>query len=121
MASRKKKKKKRSIRSLPQASPETNLGETMTIAWTVTVTTLLLCNLTNAVVYFYVNSHPEAAKMKLLQELLLVAGAIVGILSLLLIPVVYRVRQVPPPRGLVVFGVGVAAASILALLVRILA
>jgi len=97
---------------------ETNLAETITIAWTVTVTTLLLCNLTNILVHFYVNGNPSAKRMILLQGLLLAAGAIIGIISLLLIPLVYRLRRVPPPMGLVVFGACCAAAPILALLVR---
>ncbi len=58
--------------------------------------------------------------MLLLQELMLLAGAIVGTLSLLLLPVLYRVRRVPPPKGLVVFGVCVAVAPLLAILVRVL-
>jgi len=92
----------------------------MTIAWTVTVTTLLFCNLTNVVVHFYVSGNPAAKRMMLLQEMLLAAGALIGILSLLMIPVVYRVRQVPPPKALVVFGVCCAIAPILALMLRTL-
>jgi len=120
MPPRKKKKKTRSSRLIPNAPTETTIAETITIAWTVTVTTLLLSNLTNVLVHFYVNGNPGAKRMILLQQLLLAAGAIIGVLSLLLIPLVYRLRQAPPPKGLVVFGACCAVAPIVALLARTL-
>ncbi len=126
MATRKKKKPKSrsaklSGKSKPSAAApkETQAAEAITIAWTVTVTTLLISNLIGIAVHFYLASNPEAKRMLLLQELLLFAGAVVGMISLALILVVTRVRKVPPPRGVVLFGACVAAAPILAIAVRI--
>jgi hypothetical protein len=56
--------------------------------------------------------------MIMLRELVLLAAAIIGFVSLALLPIVFRVRRVPPPSGLTVFAVCAAAAPILALLVR---
>jgi hypothetical protein len=63
--------------------------------------------------------QPQASQMILLGGLLLFAGAVVGMLLIGLLPILYRVRQVAPPRGLVGFGVLIAAAPILVLLIRI--
>jgi len=92
----------------------------MTVGWVVTLTTLLLCNLAAILAHVYVAQHPDAKLMALLKELMLFAGSVVGIVSLLMLPVLYRVRRVAPPRGLVVFGVCVAAAPILAVVGRML-
>jgi hypothetical protein len=120
MATRKKKSRRRAPKTGASALPETQASESITVAWTVTITTALLCNLAILVAHLYVASHPEAQKMVLLKELLLFAGTVVGMISLLLLPIVHRVRRVPPPIGLVVFGACVAAAPMLALLVRVL-
>ena len=120
MASRKQKKSQtRRLKSLAKATPETRTADAMTVAWTVSVTTVLLCDLACVAATFYVNANPEAKRMLILQALLLFAGGVVGIVSLALLPIVYRVRSVPPPRGLVVFGVCVAGAPLLALLARV--
>jgi hypothetical protein len=54
------------------------------------------------------------------RDLVMFAGAIIGALALLLIPVVYRLRRTPPPRGFTAFAICVAAAPILALVARAL-
>ena len=120
MANRKKNKRSRPVKARAKTSVETRPAEAITVAWTVSVTTVLLCNLTCVGVYFFVASNPEEKKMFLLQNLLLFAGAVVGILSLALLPVVFKVRKIPPPMGLVVFGVCVTAAPILAILAKLI-
>lgn len=121
MSTRKKKNiKARASRSAREETSETRASEALTVAWTVTVTTVLLCNLTNLAAHFYLNSHPEAKRMELLQQLMLLAGALVGALSLIMLPILYRVRRVLPPTGFVVFGACVAAAPILTALMRML-
>ncbi len=49
------------------------------------------------------------------KNLLLMSGALVGLLSLALLPILYRVRTVAPPQSLVVFGICLAAAPLVAL------
>ena len=119
MASRKQKSSKRKLaRPAPAASAESRTGEVVTVGWTVTLTTLFFCNLAAIGAHLYLAGHPEARRMAMLRELLLFAGALVGLLSLALLPVVHRLRQSPPPRGLVVFGVCIAMAPILTLALR---
>jgi hypothetical protein len=119
MASRKKKRsqKRPATRSSP-APVESRSSEVLTIGWTVTLTTLFFCNLAAIAAHFYVAAHPEAQRMAMLRELLLFAGMVTGLLSLVLLSLVHRLRQTPPPRGLVAFGVCIALAPIVAVVLR---
>jgi hypothetical protein len=123
MASRKK-KKKRSKKSLASRSPtelaESRTSDAVTVGWTVTLTTVFFCNLAVVAAHFYVTTHPEALRMAMLRELLLLCGALIGLISLALLPLVKRYRQTPPPRGLVVFGVCIAVAPILVVALRVI-
>ena len=114
------KKKKRTSRRLPEAPVETRTSEAITVGWTVTLTTLLLCNLVAIGAHYYAVAHPEAQRMALLREMLLFAGAVVGSISLVLLPLMHRVRQTPPPRGLVAFGICIAIGPILVVALRAL-
>jgi|GEM_PF-1211822 len=119
MASRKKKRSKRNLASRsPTGSAESRTSEAVTVGWTVTLTTVFFCNLAAVAAHFYVAAHPEAQRMAMLRELLLLSGALVGLLSLALLPLVKRFRQTPPPRGLVAFGVCIAVAPILVVALR---
>lgn len=103
----------------PERLPtETRAAEAITIAWTVTITTLIFCHLITLAAHGYVVLSPAAKKMLLLREMILFAAAIVGVLSMLLLPLVFRHRQVPPPRGVVVFGLCLSIAPILVILLR---
>lgn len=102
------------------APTESKAGEAITVAWAVTVTSLLCCNLTILVLHYLVVRDPSAKSLALLKNLLLIAGSLAGAVSLVLLSVVHRVRTVLPPIGLSVFGALLAAAPLLALLVQFL-
>jgi hypothetical protein len=112
----KQKKKSSQRRAGSTTSTETRASEALTVFWAVTVLTLLGINLVALFAHTYVLSHPAAEKMVLLKGLLLFTGSLMGSVSLVLLPILYRVRQVPPPRGLAVFGACVAIAPIAAVL-----
>lgn len=97
---------------------ESRTSDAATVCWTVSVTTLLMCNVAAVAAQLYARRHPQARGVLMLGEMLLLAGAVIGVASLALLPVVYRVRRVPPPRGLAVFAVCMAAAALLAVIVR---
>lgn len=123
MSKRKTKSRRPARPSAPGHKPSARSGETSavdatTIAWTVSVTMVLICDIAAIAAHFYVQSHRSAHNMAMLRELMLFAGAVTGIVSLLLLPVVFRVRRTPPPSGVTVFAVCAAAAPILALIVR---
>lgn len=112
------KSKKRRKQPRPDVSPESSAGEALTVAWTVTITTLLFCNLAIVASHYIAVQYPDAHGLRLMKELLLMAGSALGVISLALLPIVYRVREVAPPTGLAVFGAYLALAPVLTLIVR---
>ena len=52
------------------STPETRASEAITVAWTVTVTTVLLCNLVIIGSHFYIVNNPDAKKMELLRGMM---------------------------------------------------
>jgi hypothetical protein len=102
----------------PEASAESRTSDAATVCWTVSITTLVMCNIAAVAAQLYARGRPEARGALMLGEMLLISGAVIGVVSLVLLPVVYRVRRLPPPPGLVVFAVCAAVAPILAVVVR---
>lgn len=103
-----------------QRSAETRTSDAATVGWTVSITMVLVCDLAAIVAHLYARGNPQARGVALFGELLLVAGAVVGVISLAMLPIVYRVRRVPPPPGLTAFAACAAVAPILAILVRMM-
>ncbi len=115
MAKRKKNRtQKKALGKTSHAPVETKASESLTVFWTVTVLTVLVTNVMTIAAHYYLVANPEAEKMALLKGLLLFTGALVGGVSLIVLPILYRVRKVLPPPGLAVFGACVAVAPILA-------
>ncbi len=102
----------------PVLPTETRASESLTIFWSVSVLIVLTTNVITLVAHFYLQANPGAEKMALFKGLMLFSGALAGGLSLIVLVVIHRIRVVPPPRGLTVFGACVAAAPILAALAR---
>ena len=118
------KKKRAPNRSTQETAPgapiETRAGESLTVFWAVTVLMLLVTDLIAIAAHFYLTANPAAEKVALLKGLLLFTGSLVGGMSLVVLPILYRVRRVPPPPGIAAFGACVAAAPILAVIVQAL-
>lgn len=112
----KSRKRKKQLADLE--SQESQPSNALTVAWTVTVTTLLFANAAIVFAHWLARQYPDADGLRLMKEMLLMAGGGLGVISLVLLVVVYRVRNVAPPTGLVVFGACMAIAPILALVVR---
>lgn len=107
--------KKKANHGKPTNTPvESGVAESLTIFWVVTVLMCLMANLLAVFTHFFVLANPAAEKMQLLKGLVLFTGALVGSASMVVLPILYRVRRVPPPTGLVVFGACVAAAPVIA-------
>ena len=99
---------------------ESQVGETLTVAWTVSVTGVVIADLMLLSVHLLVRGHPEAQRLRMLEIILLLLAAGMAAISLALLPVVWQKRRVKPPQGYIAFAVLVAAAPIAALLVRLL-
>ncbi len=95
---------------------ETQSTEALTVAWALCVVTALLCDVGAALTWWYAAAQPKATQIATLSGLLLFAAAVVGLVTLVLLPVVYRLRRQPPPVGFTVFAVAVSLAPLAALL-----
>jgi hypothetical protein len=112
------KSKKRATSRPPELPTESQAAEALTVAWMVTVTTLFFGNLAIVGSHFFLLQYPDVGGLRLMKEILLIATSALGVISLVLLPIVYRVRVVAPPTSLIVFGACLAAAPVLAIIVR---
>lgn len=117
--------KKRQKRQPPRGSgdfhpPEEHASEAVTVAWTVSVTGVLIANLIVVAVNLFVRSVPDADTARVFEGVMLLSAAAMGATSLALLALVWRVRRVKPPRGYTVFAAFVAAAPIVVTIARLL-
>ncbi|HEX6962593.1 MAG TPA: hypothetical protein VF175_12045 [Lacipirellula sp.] len=99
-------------------SEETRAGDATTVAWVVSVIMVLLCDIGAAAAHWWSRDYANSGGIALFKELLLFAGAAIGFVSLALLPIMLKVRRVPPPTGILVFAVCVAAAPMVAILAQ---
>ena len=99
---------------------ESRASVAVTVAWTLSVTTVLLCEAAAVLAYLSARLDPPAERIQLLGQWLLLASALIGCISLALLPAVYRMRRVLPPLGFTVFAICAAAAPIVAVIAQLL-
>jgi hypothetical protein len=99
---------------------ETKAAEVMTVGWTVCLTGVLLCDLVAVMVHLVIPLFFAAIHWQVFENLMLFSGALIGLFCLILVPVVYRVRRVPPPIGIVMFAIFISTAPIVAFTARIM-
>lgn len=101
-------------------SNESRASETVTIAWTSTVTGVLVADLIVIAAHLYGRANPDARASRVLEAIMLLSAAAMGAISLALLLTVWKTRAVKPPWGYTVFAFLIAAAPIVALLGRLL-
>lgn len=111
------KRRKKGRQPPPRHPAESRAADAVTVLWMLAVMTTLLCELGAAAANWYAATNPDAAKIEALLVVLLFGAVVNGSLTLVLTPVVLKVRRVPPPRGITVFAVVVGAAPWVVLLV----
>ena len=99
---------------------EDRAAEAVTVAWTVSVTAVFMANLVTIAAHFYRLSNPDSKAAAAFEAIMLLSACVMGLASLALLPVVWRVRQTKPPQGFAVFAGSVAVAPLLVALVRLL-
>jgi hypothetical protein len=103
----------------PGLPHESRAAEAMTVAWTVSVTGVVISDLVLAAASFYARTHPSQPT-KAFAAIMLMSAAAMGAVSLALLPVVWRTRVLKPPIGYSIFAVLVAAAPVAVLVSRLL-
>ena len=92
----------------------------MTVAWMISVLSVSVCLLGAALawLFFGVPDQADGPGLGLLAGLLFFAALTIGMVSLLLLPMVLRSRNVAPPRSLVIFSVVASLAPWMVLAIR---
>lgn len=88
---------------------QTRAADAMTVAWTVTVTTLVICEFVGLAAVLYVRTDPQAEGARTLAGLAQFCALVLAVVSLVLMAVVLRTRRVRPPAGYLVFATVAAA------------
>jgi hypothetical protein len=100
-------KKRKAKQAPPTVASETRVADAMTVGWMLTVMTALVCQAglvgARAVEYY----KPDLEALSVLGELLLLAALVFGVMSLVLAPIVLRLRRTPVPPGITIFAVAV--------------
>jgi hypothetical protein len=94
-------RRRRNSRRKSHEPAESRASEVVTLAWTVSVTGVLVADLIVVAAHLYVRGHPRAEPARALEAIMLLSAAIMGAASLALLPVVWRTR-LKPPQGYVV-------------------
>ena len=113
-----KRRKKKQPPAQPTPVVEDQSSEIVTVCWTLSVMTALVCNVGAALSRLYVLWQPEQELAAMFSGLVFFAAIIVGLISLALLPIVLKLRRDPPPRGFVVFAIVVAVAPLAMVLVQ---
>jgi hypothetical protein len=114
-------RRKKGLATDPSASNESQAAEAATIGWMLCVLTATVCELGVLAARLYFAWHPNATVIGTAGELLLFASAIIGLITLALIPVVYRVRRIKPPTSVTAFAVTIGLIPWLILIRQLLA
>ena len=119
MAKNRAKRRRKSRPDVYREPAESVANDTVTVAWTVSVTGVLIADLVVVAAHLFVRYFPEAEQARWLEAIMLLSAAAMGAISLVLLAVVWRTRRVKPPRGYTVFAVMVSIAPIVVTLARL--
>ncbi len=107
---------KRNRRRRAAIPEESRVSLVVTVAWTVSVMTTLLCGSVAVLTWMAVRNRPDGETGLAFVQLLHFCAIVTSGLSLLLLPVMLRVRPHPPPPGFLVFAIVVSALPLVAAL-----
>lgn len=102
----------------PQLDPESQGAEVMTVAWMISILSVAACDFGAGITRLVL--APDQPNLALLSGVLFFAALAIGLISLAILPIVLKSRRVPPPRGLVVFGITVSVLPWIALVAQLL-
>jgi hypothetical protein len=118
MVNKKKKKREAKQGRSPALDAESQGAEVMTVAWMISILSVAVCDFGAGITRLFLDSDLQT--LGLLSGVLYFAALTIGLISLILLPIVLKSRRVPPPRGLVVFGVAVSVIPWIALVVQLI-
>lgn len=116
---RSKRRRDRQLRPADSAPQDDQPAEVITIAWTASVTSVFLADVVTIAANFYARSHPDSKLAPAFEAIMLLTACVIGLASLALLVVVWRVSRLKPPTGFVVFAALVAVAPVIVTAMRL--
>jgi hypothetical protein len=113
-----KKSKRRPDEQLTKTG-ETRVADALTVAWMLTVMTVLMLGLMTIGFRWFASARPEAPILGALADLLYLCAALCGGISLLMFPLVWKLRKTKPPWGVTLFSLAAAGLPIALLIARV--
>jgi hypothetical protein len=113
-----KSKPKRNRRPADLMPEESQAADALTIGWMLATITTLICQIGALGARWAALGNPAVRQLNLFSGFLFFAAMAIGAVTLALIPVLYRIRKLAPPRAVVVFAVVVAIAPWVTLVVQ---
>ena len=97
---------------------ETRLADFFTVGWMLTVLMTFLCEVGAFALGVWLRSSAGGTNFELLRGILLFAAVVLGLVTLILTALVWRIRRVPAPLGVTLFAVVVAVVPILPIVIQ---
>lgn len=91
---------------------ETRLADMLTICWMITVMQVLLFEVATVAFRWYFHANPDNKQLGAFADLLYLCTVLGGCISILLLPIVWKVRRVKPPIPIVLFALAAAGLPI---------
>jgi hypothetical protein len=91
--------RRQSLNDAPASPTETRAADALTSAWMLTALNALVVQVLWIVLRALLHYNADLQKMQVVASLLLLVAVVLGIAVIVLTPIVYRVRRVPPPRS----------------------
>ncbi len=85
------------VRLAPPENPETQVAEALTVLWMLLCVCTLVCEVASLALWLYLKRDPESQAAAWMFFLASFSAVAAGLLSLLVMYAVRRLRRVPPP------------------------
>lgn len=95
-------------------------ADAITIAWTSSVVCVMTADAVLILTQLYLINHPESKTGYLFSAIMLLTASLLGLISLTLLPIVWRTSRLKPPPGFSVFAALISIAPIFATVILLM-
>lgn len=98
---------------------ETQAAELIMAGWGVALLTTLICEVAAALLYLYTGLRPTSLQLQMLTGMFHFAALVMGLIALAMIPMLFKVRQDPPPPAVVTLALVISGLPLVGLLLQL--
>jgi hypothetical protein len=91
----------------------------MMAGWGVALLTALICEVAAALLYLYAGLRPASPQLRMLTGMFHFAALVMGVIGLAMIPMIFKVRQDPPPPAIVMLAVVIGGLPLVGLMLQL--